>query len=120
MARVTVLPNVSISFDGGEADLMFVSEIDHFNFTELPEGVALGRLREGIELPLRALRESGRDITDKCFQVLDQVIYTRPKVMLSMLTKNSQIIRQDCLCYLMERLSPPPEAVWKMPEQAAQ
>lgn len=120
IARVTLLSEVSISFDGSEADLMFVPQIDHLNFTELPEGKAIGRLREGVEMPLRAIGESGRDVTNECFQVLDQVIYTHRKVMLSMLTLDSRIIRQDCFCYLMERLGPPPEPVWKMPERAAQ
>lgn len=109
IARVTLLPDVSISFDGSEADLMLVPQIDHLNFTELPEGKAIGRLREGVEMPLRAVGESGRDVTNECFQVLDQVIYTHRKVMLSMLTLDSRIIRQDCFCYLMERLGPPPE-----------
>ena len=120
IARVTLMPEVSISFDGSEADLMFVPQIDHLNFTELPVGKAIGRLREGVEMPLRAVGESGQDVTNECFQILDQVIYSRRKIMLSMLTMDTRVIRQDCFCYLMVRLSLPLEPVWKMPEQAAQ
>ena len=120
IARVTLLPEVSFSFDGSQADLMFAPKIDHLNFTELQQGRAIGRLREGVDMPLRAISETGQDVTSECFQVLDQVIYTHRKVMPSMLTMDSRVIRQDCFCYLMERLGLPPEPVWKMPEQAAQ
>jgi succinylglutamate desuccinylase len=120
IARVTLVPEVSFSFDGTEADLMFVPEIDHLNFTELQEGKVIGQLRKGVDMPLLAIDETGQDVTKECFQVLDQVIYAHRKFMPSMLTKDGQIIRQDCFCYLMERISVPPESVWKMPQQAAQ
>ena len=120
IARVTLLLEVSFSFDGSEADLMFAPQIDHLNFTELPEGKAIGRLREGVDMPLRAVSESGQDVTSEYFRVFDQVLYTHRKVMPSMLTMDRQVIRQDCFCYLMERLALPTEAVWKMREQAAQ
>ena len=31
---------------------------------------------------------------------------TRRQVMLAMLTRDARIVRQDCLCYLMERIHP--------------
>lgn len=98
VARVTLRPDVSFSFDGSEADLMFVPEIDHLNFTELAEGKSIGRLREGVDMPLRAKDEDGNDVTDACFQILDRVIYTNRKMMPSMLTMDRRVIRQDCFC----------------------
>ncbi len=37
-----------------------------------------------------------------------------------MLTMDREVIRQDCFCYLIERLALPTEPAWKMREQAAQ
>ena len=99
---------------------MFVPDIDHLNFTELADEKSIGRLREGVDMPLQAEDEDGNDVTDACFQILDRVIYTNRKMMPSMLTMDRRVIRQDCLCYLMERLSMPLAPDWKMPEQAAQ
>lgn len=120
IARVTLAPGVSFSFDGSEADLIFVPEIDHMNFTELPAGRAIAQLREGVEMPLSATGESGEDVTDGCFQLLDQIIYTTRSLMPSMLTRDRQVIRQDCFCYLMERLGLPPQRTWCAPKRVAE
>ena len=47
--------------------------------------------------------EDGRDVADRYFEVEDEELRFRIPVMPSMLTLNEEVIRQDCLCYLMER-----------------
>ena len=44
-------------------------------------------------------------MADRFFYAQDGEIRTRVPIMPGMLTLNSRIIRQDCLCYLMERYS---------------
>ena len=55
--------------------------------------------------PLMALGHDGQDLTEHCFQLKDGQVLTRQTMMPAMLTTNSQIVRSDCLCYLMERIN---------------
>lgn len=106
MAQVKVREDVSFSFGEEGADLVFEPDIDHFNFRELPAGTVLARVRDGIGTGLVALDEAGREVTGRYFAVDGgQLVLVRP-VMPSMLTLDARVVRQDCLCYLMERLDP--------------
>jgi hypothetical protein len=55
-------------------------------------------------MPLLAFDDGGLDVAANYFAVRDGDLLTRQPVMPAMLTRNERIIRQDCLCYLMERL----------------
>jgi hypothetical protein len=103
VAVVKVPPGVSFGFDGEEQHIRFVPELDHLNFRELPEGTTLGWLAPSSAVPLDVSDEQGREVGDRYFAVRNGELQTRVPVMPSMLTLNSRVIRQDCLCYLMER-----------------
>jgi hypothetical protein len=103
VAIVKVPPEVSFDFVPGDADLQFAPDLDHLNFRELPAGTALARLRPGSAARLTVHDERGLDAHERFFVVRDGEIRTRLPVMPSMLTWDSRAIRQDCLCYLMER-----------------
>lgn len=90
---------------GAEVDLALVPEIDRLNFRELPAGTPLGRVR-GRHPPVRALAPSGTDVTDAYFAVDGGDLRLRRAVMPSLLTRDPRIVRQDCLCHLMERVVP--------------
>jgi succinylglutamate desuccinylase len=53
---------------------------------------------------LVAIDEDGCEVTHRYFEVRSGELRTRRAVMPSMLTLNEEVIRQDCLCYLMEKL----------------
>ena len=104
VAQVKIRNGVRFSFTEGNADLVLRSDLDHLNFTELPAGIAWGEVHsDGI--PLVAVDETGRDVTDRYFNVVSGKLVLRQPVMPSMLTLDERIIRQDCLGYLMERLN---------------
>lgn len=115
---------------GGEADaageLVLPADLDRLNFLEVPAGTPIARFRPAsvdaraipdaggdaeadtdTELfPVEAVNERGAEVAPLYFSLeADHLLTTRP-VMLSMLTLEPEIIRQDCLCYLMERLDP--------------
>lgn len=105
VATVKVPTTVRFSFSDREADLLFPDDLDHMNFRELPPGTELacncsGRAR------LEAWNESGKDVAERYFDFSNGRMTTLLPVMPSMLTLNEEVIRQDCLCYLMERLPP--------------
>lgn len=104
VAVVTIPDEISLSVGGGTADLSLIENIDHYNFRELESGTHLGTVVPGCISPLHARNEAGKDISHEYFEVREGRLLTRRPLMPAMLTRDVQIIRQDCLCYLMERL----------------
>jgi len=108
VAQVKVPEALSFAFPPAEADILLDPELERLNFRELPRGTALGRINgrrvnnsNGVRLD--AWDERGRDVTSRYFQVQDGELRLKMPVMPSMLTRDEAVIRQDCLCYLMER-----------------
>ncbi|MFZ4701942.1 MAG: M14 family metallopeptidase [Candidatus Methylumidiphilus sp.] len=101
---VKVPETTRFTFGRDEADIVFEPNLDHFNFTELRSGTSFGRVAPGGGMPLQAFDDEGRDVAANYFEVREGELLTRQSVMPAMLTSNERIIRQDCLCYLMERL----------------
>jgi len=81
----------------------FSGEVD--NFRELAAGTALGACGNGKDFSLEVRDEWGRDVSRHYFHVDDGELKLRVPVMPSMLSRDETVIRQDCLCYLMERYS---------------
>ena len=104
VATVKVPQQLSFGFGAPDADIDFVPELDHYNFRELAHGDAWGRVRQGR---LLALDETGTDIGDRLFDYRKNEITLRRPLMPAMLTRDERVIRQDCLCYLMERIAYP-------------
>ena len=105
VAQVKVPPHLSFSFDG-DADICFSPNLDHLNFRELNPGTVLARIgRNDNQAPalIEVRDEQGRDVTARYLHVEDGELRLRQRLMPSMLTANAEVIRQDCLCYLMER-----------------
>jgi hypothetical protein len=102
VARVTIPPEIYFGFDSPEADLDLNGDLEYFNFRELPRGTALGRLHTK-KPPLRVRDDLDQDLYHHYFMMEQGELRLRETVMPSMLTLNQEVIRQDCLCYLMER-----------------
>lgn len=105
VATVKVPDNVSFGFDTEDRDLVFKSDLDQLNFQELPKGTVFAAAADGkIHLDVR--NEAGEDVAKRFFSAEDGELRTKVPLMPSMLTLSEKVIRQDCLCYLMERLPP--------------
>ncbi len=109
VATVKVPEHLSFGFGPQGFDIEFAPELDHFNFQELASGTLLGRTRPGGWACLAALDEQGQDVGRRLFDCADGLIRLKRALMPAMLTRDERVIRQDCLCYLMERL-PYPDA----------
>lgn len=107
VATVKVSPRIDFDFGTGQAQLQFVSDLERMNFRELPAGTILGRLNaapsEPAGIPLDVIDESGKENSLHYFELKNNTLCLRQPVMPAMLTTDSGIVRQDCLCYLMER-----------------
>ncbi len=106
VAVVKVPEHIGFGFGDDGADLQFADDVDRFNFRELPRGTLLGRYKGSGGVGLAACDEQGNDVADRYFVVEGGQLFTRVPVMPSMLTRDRDVIRQDCLCYLMERMWP--------------
>lgn len=103
--RIEVAPEVSLSFNGCEADICFSEEIVHHNFEIVAAGTPLARCRPGLDrLPIFALDDRGVDLADDIFSMEQGEIRLKHEFVPSMLTANETMVRQDCLGYLMQRL----------------
>ncbi|MDN5872570.1 MAG: M14 family metallopeptidase [Nitrococcus sp.] len=103
VAVVKVPTGVSFSFSNPVADILLNADLDYLNFRELPAGTSLGSIPPHEPVRLLATSEQGDDVTDVYFENMAGRLALKKPIMPSMLTLDEQIIRQDCLCYLMER-----------------
>jgi hypothetical protein len=108
IAIVRIPEEVSFSFgeeeskpQGSQPHLRFPPNLDLLNFRELPPHTCIGWTTNGFYLEVQD--EQGQNVAERFFYAQDGEIRTRVPLVPAMLTLNSHIIRQDCLCYLMER-----------------
>ena len=111
--------DASFSFDGAPADLMFRADLDHLNFSELKAGVSFGKLGAlGGRLELLP----GDDVNAPPENYFDysggEIRLARPAIP-AMLTVDPAAVRQDCLCYLMHRISPAGARILTRPAPSA-
>lgn len=107
VATVRIPDEVTISFDGSPADLEFIADLDHLNFRELAPGAPLARVRVGCPAPVEVPDGNGGNRWREFLALRDGWLVLARALMPSMLTRDARVVRQDCLCYLMERLAPP-------------
>lgn len=118
VAIVKVPPDTTLSFDGSAADLVFREDIDHLNFSELARGTSFGRVADRGPAPLWIPGDDGSNRWREFFEVHERELLLRAPLMPAMLTRSVSAVRQDCLCYLMERLPlPAPDAGGSDPQR---
>jgi len=106
-AQVTIPESVAFSFSDATTDLRLLPELENDNFSELPEGTLFGRIRPGSNARFEARDDDGRERTEEYFAVEADAIRLKKPMMPSMITLDERVIRQDCFCYLMERMTLP-------------
>jgi len=107
VATVKVPPDVSISFDGSPADLVLRGDLDHLNFSELAAGTPLatvGAAARSRDLLVVPRNDGSGNRWRELFSLRGERLVLERPLMPSMLTRSERAVRQDCLCYLMERL----------------
>lgn len=103
VARVTVPEHHTFSFADPAADIHLLPALDRYNFSELPGGTTFA-YSDHSSANLQAWDDDDSDVTSRFFSHADGQIRLKRPLMPAMLTLDETIIRQDCLCYLMQRL----------------
>ena len=104
VATVKVDPDTDFGIETPEMTLSFIANMDHLNFQEVAAGTVLAHVQTDDVSCLQAINEAGEDNVAQYFKVENGLLRFTTSLMPSMLTLDERIIRQDCLCYLMERL----------------
>ncbi len=102
-AVVKLRQDVDFGFGPGHHDLQLASGLEHYNFRVLPAGTRIGTCNDDRGLPLEVFDVTGRAVADRYLRLEDRQILTRTELVPAMLTRDQTVIRQDCLCYLMQR-----------------
>lgn len=103
VAIVRVPADQSFGFGDGDSTINFSRNLDAMNFRELPVGTQIAEIADGATAMLEVRDEQDHSVGERFFAIEDGRLLTRVPVMPSMLTCDPVVIRQDCLCYLMER-----------------
>jgi gamma-glutamyl:cysteine ligase YbdK (ATP-grasp superfamily)/succinylglutamate desuccinylase len=104
VATVKIPEEVEFGIEEPGSRLNFIGNMDHLNFQELEAGTVLGHVNCGKSPCLYAINEDGVDVAKHYFSSEKGILRFAVPLMPSMITLDKEIIRQDCLCYLMERL----------------
>ena len=99
---VHVRPDVAFDFGDEACALNLSPTLDRLNFQMVDAGTAFGTTT--LPQPLEVIDEAGRDIAADLFTVEDGTLRLTRSALPAMLTVDPQIVKQDCLCYLMERI----------------
>ena len=105
--RVKVPKGITFSFNDKNSDILFTSELDKMNFSEVPTNTCFGEVQNENGTRLHAFDDHEKEVGEIFFHVNDKKIQLSKPMMPAMLTLDETVIRQDCLCYLMERLPYP-------------
>ena len=85
-------------------DVVLDDAIEASNFSRLPAGTLFGVTTGGQ--PLEVLDNGHRKVTGRFFDIRGGRILLKNPVVPAMYTTDPNVVRQDCLCYLMEPLDP--------------
>ncbi len=102
VATVKVPAEVSLAFGDKSAGVSFPAHFEEWNFRELAAGLQFAETAMAT-MPLDVTDENGADTAKDIFMRSDNALLLRRALMPAMITLNETVIRQDCLCYLMEK-----------------
>ena len=108
--RVHIHDDVGFCFEGetgpdGQAPLVLTGGVEAVNFHELGRGTVFGASRLPVARVFRVLDVDHEDVTDRYFEHDGEAILLKESVVPAMYTTDPYVVRQDCLCYFMERMA---------------
>ena len=114
LGRIHIMDEVEFDFTDDvpiekqeSEDLVLTSGVEAVNFHEIPQGFRFGVSHKPLAETVRVLDPAHRDITAEFLETLDDgTIVLRKPAIPAMFTTDHAVIRQDCLCYLMEIMAP--------------
>lgn len=104
VGALVVDPSASLAFAPASAQVMIDPALETCNFRELEAGRLIATTVQD-ESPIRLIGEGGQDLTSRYLTCENgRITLARPATP-SMITRDLEVVRQDCLGYLMEPLA---------------
>lgn len=103
VATVRVHPDCRFTYGEAACDLRFEATLDRINFAEIAAGTPIATVPGNFDSPLVVTNEAGDVVTDDYVEVTNGTVRFRRATIPAMITLDEEVIRQDCVCYLMER-----------------
>ncbi len=105
-AVVKIPEDISFGFGDG-SDLDLLPDLDQLNFNEMPAGTVFGHVKAGSNACVSVTGAGRRDLSERYFALDEDRLVTAVPLMPALISTDPLIVRQDCLCYLMERIRVP-------------
>ena len=103
IARIIVDQKAKVDFNSLEnAEISFLQNIDDLNFTMIFPGQSIGKVID--ESAIRVVDNNKKDITQIFLKVENNNIIAEQNFIPSMFTKNIEVMKSDCLGYVMEKI----------------
>lgn len=104
VARLKVKKESTILFHNSldSCDISFVPDIEKLNFQTVNPGFEFAKVSDPEDI--KVMDNNNNDITDIFFRVQNKSLITTQAFIPSMLTKDEEIIKTDCLGYIMEKI----------------
>ncbi|MCA9127673.1 MAG: succinylglutamate desuccinylase/aspartoacylase family protein [Planctomycetales bacterium] len=102
VARIRLNQQRSFGFKLG-GDIVLRGDLQSLNFVELLPGEPIATIQGALNDCFEVTDEKGKDVTVDYLTLRQDVVQLSRPSMPSMLTHNVDVIKQDCLGYLMER-----------------
>ena len=78
------------------------SQLDEFNFKQIPAGTVLGKVSEPERI--RLIDKTGKNVFDQFFSIVENNWIVKTPFIPSMFTKDTRIAKSDCLGYVMQKI----------------
>ena len=104
VAKVIIPEAYSFSYTDADADIRLLASLEESNFSMLEEGALFAYVKEGSKARFEVYDDADRECFDEYFRIRNGEIRLKKPLMPSMITLDEHVIRQDCFCYLMERI----------------
>ena len=104
VATVKVPGKFDFSFDDSTRDIYFNPDLEAYNFKEVESGSLFALTHPDKSINIQVYDEENEEVSAQFFDFSNNEIRLKKTLMPSMITLDETIIRQDCLCYLMEKM----------------
>jgi succinylglutamate desuccinylase len=105
VGRILLKEMINYSFDFSETDdpLQFAEDFESLNFGFIEAGSSFAKY-QGQEPPFHVLNDNNQDVFEEYFAIYEGHLRVKKDFVPSMLTQNKDVIRQDCLGYIMRKI----------------
>ena len=98
---------VTFGFDSDNYDVQFRGDLDKLNFGQIETGESIANLRDNSRIPISVVTDGGVDISSTLFEATGGKLTLKKPLTPSMATLDVGVIKQDCLFYVMDRMTLP-------------